>query len=524
MKTKFAIILLIFFVFQQGKNYAGTSSFTENEVESADILYRYNLLDVNTYSANSGFLSTTPIQLLWDGGTAEGVNDSKATGEVEAWIEFDFGKEEEIATARLWQDNGGNRVTHWKVMSWTGTGWTDIFPYVVANTAGWQSYTFDVKTTKVRFYAKCATNGCVSIHEIELFTKPSTEQKKTLIGCIGDSNTYGAGASVNTLYAWPIQLCKILGLDYKVNNLGVSGTTLQSAPADKPWVATTQYTKHKELNTNISIIALGTNDSKSYNWPESAPAHFKSNYIDLIKEIEGYPSNPDVYMLMPIKAFSGNYNINNTVIDNEIRPIVRDISKTYGIALIDGYSATENIGNLVPDGIHLNDEGLKILAEKVASILQTKKPVITVNGALSATTYTEYRWYRDDILISDAATSTYTATQPGIYKVAVKLSSETDDIIVSNNIEVSGTNVNLVVSDNFTNNIIVPDNKAKVSGSSNYLFIENLTGSKFFLLDICGKPVKSMIIQSSYDRIDISDLSNGVYVYMVGESKGKILK
>lgn len=524
MKPKITIFLLLFFVFQQGENYAKTSTYVMNRAETADVLYKYNLLDINTYSANSGFSSATPIQLLWDGGTSTGVNDTDATGDVEAWVEFDFAKDEEISEARLWQDNGGNRVTHWKVMSWTGSGWTDIFPYTESNTVGWQSYTFDVKATKVRFYAKCATNGCVSIHELELYTKPSTEQKKTLIGCIGDSNTYGAGASISTVYSWPVQLSRILGFDYKVNNLGVSGTTLQSAPADKPWLVTSQYTRHKDLNTNISIIALGTNDSKSYNWPATAPVHFKNNYVDLIKEIEGYSSNPEVYMLMPIKAFSGNYNINNTVIDTEIRPIIREISKIYGIALIDGYTATESIGNLLPDGIHLNDDGLGILAKKVASILQTKKPIISINGSASTTAYAEYRWYRDGILIPDATASTYTSKQSGIFKVAVKLTSSFDDLIVSPNIEVSEANVNLVVSDDFTKNIVIPDNNVRVTFATNYLLIENLTGSKFYLLDICGKPVKSMIIQSSYDRIDFSDLSKGLYVYIVGGLRGKILR
>jgi sialate O-acetylesterase len=139
-------------------------------------LYKTNLLNKDTYSGDSGFLTSTPVEGLWDGSTADGVNDSKAKGETEAWIEFDFGKEEEIAEANLWQDNGGNRVTHWKVMYWTGESWEDIFPYVVSNTAGWQYQKFDIKTSKVRFYAKCVSGGYVSIHEIELFTKQSLYQ------------------------------------------------------------------------------------------------------------------------------------------------------------------------------------------------------------------------------------------------------------------------------------------------------------------------------------------------------------
>lgn len=525
MKTKSAFFLLTFFVLLQARSYAVVSALAGTTLENSDILYKYNLLDINTYVANSGFLSTTPIQLLWDGGTAEGVNDSKATGETEAWVEFDFGKEEEIAEARLWQDNGGNRVTHWKVMAWTGSGWTDIFPYVVSNTAGWQSSTFDVKATKVRFCAKCATNGYVSIHEIELFTKPSSEQRKVVVGCIGDSNTYGAGASVRVQYAWPVQLCKILGLDYKVNNLGVSGTTLQSAPADKPWIATTQYTKLKDQNPDVAIIALGTNDSKSYNWPVTAPEHFKTNYVELIKEISAYSSKPEVCILMPIKAFSGNYNINNAVIENEIRPIIREISKTYGIALIDGYSATENIGSLVPDGIHPNDEGLNIIAQKVASVLQARKPLITINGPVAGSGYSEYRWYKDGTLIDGATSSSYMALQAGIYKVAVKLNPTTDDIIVSKEIEVLESNVNLVVSGNIMSDAVFPVVSAVlISQVGNNILVKQMAGSEFDLFDTCGRKLKSIAISTDYDKIDLSGLPQGTYLYNAGNLRGKIIK
>jgi len=141
---------------------------------SFNTLYKYNLLNETTYVDDSGFLASTPIHWLWDGNTAEGVNDSKAKGQVEAWIEFDFKQEEQIAEAHLWQDNGGNRVTHWKVMYWTGTEWKDIFPYVESNTAGWQVQNFDITCSKIRFYAKCISGGYVSIHELALFTKMST--------------------------------------------------------------------------------------------------------------------------------------------------------------------------------------------------------------------------------------------------------------------------------------------------------------------------------------------------------------
>jgi lysophospholipase L1-like esterase len=461
---------------------------------------------------------------LWDGSTAEGVNDSKASGDVEAWIEFDFGREEEIAEAKLFQDNGGNRVTHWKVMRWTGGSWEDIFPYVQCSSAGWQSKTFEAAAQRIRFYAKCMISGnYVSIHEIELYTKPSAVQRKTVIGCVGDSNTAGSGASDKGRYTWPVQLAGILGNDWQVRNFGESGATLMKS-ADKPWTGTAHYQRHKDYNANISIIALGTNDSKTKNWNTASPANFRNDYISLITEFQAYPSKPEVVMLMPIKAFpTSSYDINNANIINEILPIIRDISRTYGVAVIDGYTTTEGLESLMPDKIHLNDAGLGILAGKVASILQTPKPRIAIDGNPSAVAYSEYRWYKNGELIPGALAASYLATTPGTYKVAVKPSDTTDDVIVSADFEVAGPNAHLVISDGTANGLPVRDTHAvQVSKLPNSLLVENAAGLNLILSGIEGKTVKTAVIRSPYETVDITTLSGGIYIYRLGYASGKM--
>ncbi len=518
MKTKFTFILVFFLIFISNVILAKSSS----KAEVTALSYRYNLLELPVYIADSGFDAVSPVSRLWDGITSVGVNDSKATGNVEAWVEFDFGREYEIEEAKLFQDHGGNRVTSWKVMYWTGDKWEDVFPYLNTTASGWQSKTFDKKARKVRFYARCsASSSYVSIHEIELYTKTLSEPQKIMVGCVGDSNTEGAGASFKSLYSWPVQLGMLMGLDYQVKNCGKSGTTLQNA-ADLPWTADAQYTVHKGINSNISIIALGTNDSKSYNWNSN---RFKSDYINLIKEFQGYESKPEIFILVPIKSYSTTSTIRNQVIKDEIRPILRDISRDYGIAVIDGYVVTENIGDLVPDGIHPNDEGLKMIAEKVASVLKTTKPLITINGNPSSITYAQYRWYKDGVLISGASASNYTVTQPGIYKVAVKLNSTTDDVIVSKDYEVLDAGVKLVISDGISSSISTSEIKqVRVSKINNEISVKNAAGLDLRLYDVYGKQLKIVKIQNSNENINISHLPCGIYLYRVGEISGKILK
>ncbi len=482
--------------------------------------YRYNLLELLTHTGDSGFETGAPVYNLWDGLTGSGANDTKATGNTEAWVEFDFGREEEIAEAGLFQDHAGAHVTDWKVTYWTGTKWEDIFPYIATTEAGWQKKTFDITARKVRFYAKCTDGGFVSIHEIQLFTKPSTEQKKIIIGCVGDSNTEGAGSSIRGKYAWPFQLGGMLGLDYQVSNCGLGGTTLLKA-ADKPWVVQPQYTKHKELNSNISIIALGTNDTRAINW--SGSLIFKNDYVSLIQEFQSYASHPEVIIFVPIRNF--NSPVNDQITIDQIRPTLRAISKEYGLGMIDGYATTANMSHLMPDGVHANDEGFRIIAEKVASILKTPKPVITINGNPSPSVYAEYRWYRNGTFISGATGSSHIASQPGTYKVAVKLSAGTDDVIVSKDIEVTESGIKLVVSDGNPTSVPVLDTNAiKVNNFSNRILIENAAGTNFVLFDMYGRKIKSDKIQTTHTNIDINDLVSGIYLYKVGKSSGKFLK
>ncbi len=477
--------------------------------------YRYNLLELLTHTADSGFEAGAPVYNLWDGlGTA--ANDTKATGNTEAWVEFDFGKEEELAEAGLFQDHAGAHVSEWKVMYWTGTKWEDIFPYLTTVEAGWQRKTFDITTRKVRFYAKCATSF-VSIHEIELFTKPSAEQKKIVIGCVGDSNTEGAGSSIRGKYAWPFQLGGMLGLDYQVSNCGLGGTTLLKG-ADKPWIVQPQYTKHKGLNSNISIIALGTNDTRQINW--SGSLIFKNDYVSLIQEFQNYPSHPEVIIFVPIRNF--NSPVNDQITIDQIRPTLRAISKEYGIGMIDGYATTENMSALMPDGVHANDEGFRIIAEKVRSIITTPKPVLLVDGNPSPNVYAEYRWYRNGAFISGATGSSYITSQPGVYKVAVKLTSGTDDVVVSKGIEVTESGARLIVSDGMLTSIpTLETNPVKVTNLSGMILVENAEGSDFFLFDMYGRKVKSDKIQTTQASVDISNLPSGIYLYKVKESTGK---
>ena len=125
-----------------------------------------NVATSDNHVGDSGFSNTA---YLWDGLTNNGSNDSKATGTTEAWVEFDLVQPRDLFQFKLWQDFSGNRVTSWKVMTWNGQNWVDVFPYIDTNAAGWQIADYNVITSKFRFYARCASAGYVSIHELACY-------------------------------------------------------------------------------------------------------------------------------------------------------------------------------------------------------------------------------------------------------------------------------------------------------------------------------------------------------------------
>lgn len=345
------------------------------------------------------------------------------------------------------------------------------------------------------------------------------------VACIGDSNTAGAGVSNPITKAWPVQLRDYLTDDYGTKNLGISGATLMNFP--EPWGAWENNASFVQALRNytpdVILIALGTNDSKNGYWGQR---NFKNEYITFIEKYKALESNPEIYMITPIKALNNAYGINNNNITDGIIPLICEISQEKMIPIIDWYSITSSATNAdLPDGVHANDETSKRMAQKVAQLLLTPKPKIIPNGNPSTTAYAQYRWYKDGTLIEGASNASFTATEKGKYNVAVKLSDHTNDIIVSDYYELLTDNTKLVVSDETINSI--PDSNSDniiLSNNSNTIFVKNATGVFLLLYNMSGNLIKTIELSSKDEQINISDLPAGVYVCKIKDTIGKIIK
>jgi arylsulfatase A-like enzyme len=92
------------------------------------------------------------------------------------------------------------------------------------------------------------------------------------VACLGDSITFGTGASPPERYSYPAQLADLLGSGYQVRHFGVGGTTLL-AEGDKPYRRQPQWQAALDFDPDVVLLLLGANDTCGVprnNWDRSA--------------------------------------------------------------------------------------------------------------------------------------------------------------------------------------------------------------------------------------------------------------
>ena len=183
----------------------------------------------------------------------------------------------------------------------------------------------------------------------------------------------GVGDSITQLSQWPQKLGTLLGANYTSTNYGVSGTTLLKK-GDAPYWNTTAFTQSHTDNPDIVVIMLGTNDSKPFNW-NAHKGDFVGDYEALIDSYTALPSHPKVYLNLCPPAGTNGYQIDGTVIANEILPLIKQVAIAKGVPTIDVYDAFggANLDMSLYGGngdlVHPNDKGGMVIAETVYAAL-----------------------------------------------------------------------------------------------------------------------------------------------------------
>jgi lysophospholipase L1-like esterase len=134
---------------------------------------------------------------------------------------------------------------------------------------------------------------------------------------------------------------------------------------DFPYMKEKAWQDALAFKPDIVVIKLGTNDSKPHNWQYGA--EFKQNLEEMVKAL----SPAKIYLCTPIPAFKQSWEINDSVIVNEIIPIQQEVARKYGLEIIDLHTLYANDGDkMLDDGIHPDEKGVRRIAEIVAGTIK----------------------------------------------------------------------------------------------------------------------------------------------------------
>ncbi|MCE9546427.1 MAG: hypothetical protein K8T25_13040 [Planctomycetia bacterium] len=185
------------------------------------------------------------------------------------------------------------------------------------------------------------------------------------MACVGDSITFGHPVPQDKAY--PAILGTLLGDRYEVRNFGQNSATL-SRIGNVPYWKTAPFTAATEYQPNIVIIALGANDSKVEAWMN--PDQFQPDLKALIQHFRDLPSRPAVFVGIPIPVSpERTRGITAPKVRDQVTPMIVRVAGETHAPLVDFYTPLADHLDLLPDGIHPNAAGYRIMAEAARSAL-----------------------------------------------------------------------------------------------------------------------------------------------------------
>ena len=183
------------------------------------------------------------------------------------------------------------------------------------------------------------------------------------IVCVGASITEGARTTDPKVDSYPAQLGKLLGKGYEVINCGVAGSTMLRK-GNYPYWNTDAYQKALESKPDIVFIDLGGNDAKAINRPYYD--EIQQDARGMIRSFKELSSKPRVILLLPTAFFEKDtMQIWDPVSKNGVAPKLKKAAYEENIEVLDMHPLLIDRPDLIPDGIHPEDEGSAIIARRL---------------------------------------------------------------------------------------------------------------------------------------------------------------
>jgi lysophospholipase L1-like esterase len=330
------------------------------------------------------------------------------------------------------------------------------------------------------------------------------------IACIGNSITWGWGLPNNILQSYPSILQDSLGPGHVVTNFGAPGAAV-IRHAGFPYIATEQYRHALRSAPDTVLLMLGTNDAKSAIWGPHG-ADFVADYDSLCAAFDTLATRPRMVLCLPATAFSALNGIDDSVLAHAIVPAIRAQARRRAWDQIDMRTFTASLAAHFPDGIHPDDSATARMAQEILRIVQMPRPQIQRIGPdLVAPAGYAWQWYfNGDTLATALGGQAQVLLNPpqGDYKVALRVDSLYDHILVSDAISVS------VATDapRQASGLEAFPNPVSSILSWRWAAVEQGQPFELRLLSLEGRVLMQTTVRADAGTLNLQALPTGVYV------------
>ncbi len=183
------------------------------------------------------------------------------------------------------------------------------------------------------------------------------------IACVGDSITAGASE-----HNYPMYLQNILGSGYEVKNFGKGGAAVKpSIDTDTDgdgvndsrfYYDDDRYKNSLTYDADYVFVMMGTNDVRG-----ELDTYFKADYYEYL--IKPYLDNGSEVVIVT-SPYAYYYMLADAnVINTKIRQLQYELAEENDLTLIDMNTATANMRECFPDGLHGNSSGYMVIAQTI---------------------------------------------------------------------------------------------------------------------------------------------------------------
>ena len=187
----------------------------------------------------------------------------------------------------------------------------------------------------------------------------------TKVACVGNSITCGKKIPDREATCYPSRLQRMLGTDYEVGNFGHSGATLLNN-GHNPYMKLPEFRQALDFKPDVVVVHLGINDTDPRDWPDFGDG-FVRDYLALIDSFK--VANPSARIILanlsPVNSTHRRFRSGTRDWRKEVRGAIERVAVASGAELIDFEPPLNDRRDLLPDGLHPDAEGARLLAETV---------------------------------------------------------------------------------------------------------------------------------------------------------------